>query len=62
MFEGNARVLDNGSLIFERIAKDSEGHYLCEARNSIGADLSKLIFLKVNGKKVLKILTDHYKY
>lgn len=50
MFESNARVLDNGSLVFERVAKDGEGHYLCEARNDIGAGLSKLIFLKVNGK------------
>lgn len=50
MFEGSSRVLENGSLIFERVAKDSEGHYLCEARNDIGAGLSKLIFLKVNGK------------
>lgn len=50
MFEGNSRVLENGSLVFERVAKDSEGHYLCEARNDIGAGLSKLIFLKVNGK------------
>lgn len=50
MFEGTSRVLENGSLIFERVAKDNEGHYLCEARNDIGAGLSKLIFLKVNGK------------
>ncbi|KAH9632596.1 hypothetical protein HF086_001839 [Spodoptera exigua] len=50
MFEGSSRVLENGSLVFERVAKDSEGHYLCEARNDIGAGLSKLIFLKVNGK------------
>ncbi|XP_063366960.1 cell adhesion molecule Dscam2 [Cydia amplana] len=48
MFEGTSRVLENGSLVFERVAKDSEGHYLCEARNDIGAGLSKLIFLKVN--------------
>ncbi|XP_073953751.1 Down syndrome cell adhesion molecule 4 isoform X2 [Choristoneura fumiferana] len=48
MFEGSSRVLDNGSLVFERVTKDSEGHYLCEARNDIGAGLSKLIFLKVN--------------
>ncbi|XP_063830982.1 cell adhesion molecule Dscam2 [Ostrinia nubilalis] len=48
MFEGSSRVLENGSLVFERVAKDSEGHYLCEARNDIGAGLSKLIFLKVN--------------
>lgn len=50
IFEGSSRVLENGSLIFQRVAKDGEGHYLCEARNDIGAGLSKLIFLKVNGK------------
>lgn len=33
------------------MVKDGEGHYLCEARNDIGAGLSKLIFLKVNGKQ-----------
>ncbi|XP_049876722.1 Down syndrome cell adhesion molecule-like protein Dscam2 isoform X5 [Pectinophora gossypiella] len=48
IFEGSSRVLENGSLVFERVAKDSEGHYLCEARNDIGAGLSKLVFLKVN--------------
>ncbi|XP_026321143.1 Down syndrome cell adhesion molecule-like protein Dscam2 isoform X3 [Hyposmocoma kahamanoa] len=48
IFEGSSRVLENGSLIFQRVAKDGEGHYLCEARNDIGAGLSKLIFLKVN--------------
>lgn len=57
MFEGSSRVLENGSLVFERVAKDSEGHYLCEARNDIGAGLSKLIFLKVNGKCSFFILT-----
>ncbi|CAG9123879.1 unnamed protein product [Plutella xylostella] len=57
MFEGSSRVLDNGSLVFERVAKDSEGHYLCEARNDIGAGLSKLIFLKVN---VAKDSEGHY--
>lgn len=51
IFEGSSRVLENGSLIFQRVAKDGEGHYLCEARNGIGAGLSKLIFLKVNGKQ-----------
>lgn len=51
IFEGSSRVLENGSLIFQRVAKDGEGHYLCEARNDIGAGLSKLIFLKVNGKQ-----------
>lgn len=55
MFEGSSRVLENGSLVFERVAKDSEGHYLCEARNDIGAGLSKLIFLKVNGKSFLNV-------
>lgn len=60
MFENNARVLENGSLVFERVAKDAEGHYLCEARNDIGAGLSKLIFLKVNGKFIYKF--SYFKY
>jgi hypothetical protein len=33
------------------ISKDSEGYYLCEAKNEVGTGVSKVIFLKVNGKQ-----------
>jgi hypothetical protein len=43
----------NGSLEFLHISKDSEGYYLCEAKNEVGTGVSKVIFLKVNGKLLL---------
>lgn len=48
-FEHHVNLLDNGTLHFLRAAKESEGHYMCEAGNSIGSDVSKVVFLKVNG-------------
>ncbi|XP_046662354.1 Down syndrome cell adhesion molecule-like protein Dscam2 isoform X5 [Homalodisca vitripennis] len=44
----NVNYYSNGSLEFQHINKDSEGHYLCEAKNEIGTGVSKVIFLKVN--------------
>lgn len=35
------------------ISKENEGQYLCEAKNNIGTGVSKVIFLKVNGKYLL---------
>lgn len=40
----------NGSLILPRVSKEHEGYFLCQASNGIGAGLSKLIRLTVNGK------------
>lgn len=57
LFEPNVSLFPNGSLLFTRINKESESHYLCEARNNIGSGVSKLIFLKVNGE-----LTLHYRH
>lgn len=39
----------NGSLVFGRVQEGHEGYYLCEAVNGIGAGLSKLVHLTVNG-------------
>ena len=50
LYEPNISLVSNGSLVFHKISKDSQGHFLCEAKNSIGAGVSKVIFLKVNGK------------
>lgn len=49
-YEHNVNLLPNGTLHFARAAKESEGHYMCEAGNSVGSDVSKVVFLKVNGK------------
>lgn len=53
LFESNVHQYPNGSLSFVRISKDSEGQYLCEAKNNNGTGVSKVIFLKVNGKEKL---------
>lgn len=50
LFEPNVQQHPNGSLSFAHVNKESEGHYLCEAKNQIGSGVSKVIFLKVNGK------------
>lgn len=50
LYEPNVSLYGNGSLHFKKITKDAQGHFLCEAKNNIGAGVSKVIFLKVNGK------------
>lgn len=50
LYEPNILLNSNGSLLFKKITKDAQGHFLCEAKNNIGAGVSKVIFLKVNGK------------
>ncbi|XP_030749790.1 Down syndrome cell adhesion molecule-like protein Dscam2 isoform X2 [Sitophilus oryzae] len=47
-YEPNVQQYQNGSLGFTHISKESEGQYLCEAKNNIGAGVSKVIFLRVN--------------
>lgn len=53
LYEPNVNFYHNGSLEFLHISKDSEGYYLCEAKNEVGTGVSKVIFLKVNGKLLL---------
>lgn len=50
LYEPNISLNSNGSLLFKKITKEAQGHFLCEAKNNIGAGVSKVIFLKVNGK------------
>lgn len=50
LYEPNTLLSSNGSLLFKKITKDAQGHFLCEAKNNIGAGVSKVIFLKVNGE------------
>lgn len=56
LYEPNVSLYGNGSLHFKKITKEAQGQYLCEAKNNIGAGVSKVIFLKVNGKVVLLLL------
>ncbi|XP_031619714.1 Down syndrome cell adhesion molecule-like protein Dscam2 isoform X2 [Contarinia nasturtii] len=48
LYEPNVSLFSNGSLNFRKITKEAQGHFLCEAKNNIGAGVSKVIFLKVN--------------
>lgn len=51
LYEPNVSLDTNGTLTFKKISKESQGHFLCEAKNNIGTGVSKVIFLKVNGNK-----------
>ncbi len=42
--------IEDGTLSIGNIQKSSEGYYLCEASNGIGAGLSAVIFVSVQGK------------
>lgn len=48
--------LANGSLFLTQVAKEDEGRYLCEATNTIGAGLSKVVKITVNGEFLLSSL------
>ncbi|KAL1110142.1 hypothetical protein AAG570_008219 [Ranatra chinensis] len=48
LYEPNINFYRNGSLEFLRVSKESEGYYLCEAKNGISDGVSKVVFLKVN--------------
>jgi len=41
--------IEDGTLSIGNIQKSSEGYYLCEATNGIGAGLSAVIFVSVQG-------------
>lgn len=43
-------VSNNGSILIGAADHIHEGHYTCQANNGIGTGLSKVIFLRVNGK------------
>ncbi|KAE8748711.1 hypothetical protein FOCC_FOCC004514 [Frankliniella occidentalis] len=44
------RVLTNGTLVMQAVGEDAEGFYLCQANNSIGSPLGKVVQLKVNSR------------
>lgn len=46
----HVEVLGNGSVVLRRVQKSMEGMYLCQAHNGIGAGLSKVVYLTVNGR------------
>jgi hypothetical protein len=41
--------LKNGTLLIEDVKEEDEGYYMCEANNGIGASLSAVVSLIVNG-------------
>lgn len=43
----------NGTLYIQNVAQSHEGSFLCQAKNEIGAGLSKLIQLRVHGKNYI---------
>ena len=49
------RLLANGSLFLQSVTEESEGSYLCQANNSIGSPLGKVVQLKVNCKSPINI-------
>lgn len=48
--------LTNGTLLLTKVDKSTAGRYVCEATNGIGAGLSKVIQVTVNGKCLLPVL------
>lgn len=40
----------NGTLYIQTVSQSHEGSFLCQAKNEIGAGLSKLIHLTVHGE------------
>ena len=45
----HVRVTADGTLYISSIAKSHEGYYLCEANNGIGASLSAVVYVRVQG-------------
>ncbi|XP_042239240.1 Down syndrome cell adhesion molecule-like protein Dscam2 isoform X3 [Homarus americanus] len=48
VYGAHVEVFNNGSVVFRNVQKAMEGKYLCQARNGIGAGLSKVVYLTVN--------------
>lgn len=47
---GGVTSWENGTLVMSPAERRHEGRYLCEANNGVGAELSKVVTLSVNGK------------
>lgn len=43
-------TLANGTLYIQSVSQSHDGYFLCQAKNDIGAGLSKLIRLTVHGE------------
>uniref|UniRef100_T1GFU6 Down syndrome cell adhesion molecule-like protein Dscam2 n=1 Tax=Megaselia scalaris TaxID=36166 RepID=T1GFU6_MEGSC len=41
LYEPSVQLFPNGSIYFKKITKESQGHFLCEAKNTIGSELAK---------------------
>lgn len=49
--------VEDGTLSINNIQKTNEGYYLCEAVNGIGAGLSAVIFISVQGNTLFAIIS-----
>jgi hypothetical protein len=50
---------ENGSLLIHSATEKDEGYYLCEAHNGIGAGLSAVVFLLVNGNIICSTIVNN---
>lgn len=60
LYEPTVQLFPNGTIYFKKINKDSQGHFLCESKNNIGSGVSKVIFLKVNGRLKFYLFFKHF--
>jgi hypothetical protein len=50
------QIFPNGTLLIHPALREHQGQYLCEANNGVGAGLSTVISLVVNGKYTRKTI------
>jgi hypothetical protein len=52
----DTQIFPNGTLLIHPALREHQGQYLCEANNGVGAGLSAVVSLIVNGKYASKML------
>jgi hypothetical protein len=50
------QIFANGTLVIHPALHEHQGQYLCEANNGVGAGLSTVVSLVVNGKCACKMI------
>ena len=50
------QIFPNGTLLIHPALREHQGQYLCEANNGVGAGLSTVVSLVVNGKYACKMI------
>lgn len=56
------QVYGNGSLIIQEVDKSDEGYFMCQISNGVGAGLSRVMYLKVNGKFIDGINDESFEF